>query len=260
MRSLRTFLALFLFIPLISAGCSAAPKEQVELTISAAASLTDAMKEIQALYEVKQPAVKLTFNFGGSGALQKQIEQGAPADLFLSAAANNMNALLDQGMIDDAQHVNLLTNKLVVIMPVENTEEVQELSGLKDNRIKMIALGIPESVPAGSYAKEALMSAGLWDSLQSKVVQAKDVRQVLQYVETGNADAGFVYQSDALTSSKVKVVFPVDPASYTPVEYPIGVIKSTKHSKEAAELYNYLQSKEALDIFIKYGFAPAQNL
>lgn len=260
MRSLRTFLALFLFIPLISAGCSAAPKEQVELTISAAASLTDAMKEIQALYEVKQPAVKLTFNFGGSGALQKQIEQGAPADLFLSAAANNMNALLDQGMIDDEQHVNLLTNKLVVIMPVENTEEVQELSGLKDNRIKMIALGIPESVPAGSYAKEALMSAGLWDSLQSKVVQAKDVRQVLQYVETGNADAGFVYQSDALTSSKVKVVFPVDPASYTPVEYPIGVIKSTKHSKEAAELYNYLQSKEALDIFIKYGFAPAQNL
>ncbi|WP_055105713.1 molybdate ABC transporter substrate-binding protein [Paenibacillus ihumii] len=260
MRSLRTFLALFLFIPLISAGCSAAPKEQVELTISAAASLTDAMKEIQALYEVKQPAVKLTFNFGGSGALQKQIEQGAPADLFLSAAANNMNALLDQGMIDDEQHVNLLTNKLVVIMPVENTEEVQELSGLKDNRIKMIALGIPESVPAGSYAKEALMSAGLWDSLQSKVVQAKDVRQVLQYIETGNADAGFVYQSDALTSSKVKVVFPVDPASYTPVEYPIGVIKSTKHSKEAAELYNYLQSKEALDIFIKYGFAPAQNL
>ncbi|WP_339157637.1 molybdate ABC transporter substrate-binding protein [Paenibacillus sp. FSL W8-0186] len=260
MRSLRIFPALFLFISLVFTGCSTASDEQVELTISAAASLTDAMKEIQASYEAQHPAVKLTFNFGGSGALQKQIEQGAPVDLFLSAAANNMNLLLDQNIIDARQHMNLLTNKLVVVIPDDQSDEIQGLEDLKDTRIKMIAVGIPESVPAGSYAREALMSAGLWDILQPKMVQAKDVRQVLQYVETGNADAGFVYESDALTSAKVKIALPVDPAIYTPVEYPIGVIKSTKHGKEAAELYNYLQSKEALDVFVKYGFTPAQSL
>lgn len=260
MRSLRSFLALSLFISLVFTGCSTNSDEQVELTISAAASLTDAMKEIQSSYEAQHPAVNLTFNFGGSGALQKQIEQGAPVDLFLSAAGKNMNALLEQGIIDPGQHRSLLTNELVVIIPNENSEEIKRLQDLSDKRIKMIALGIPESVPAGSYAKEALMSAQLWDSLQPKVVQAKDVRQVLQYVETGNADAGFVYQSDALTSKAVKVAFSVDPAIYTPIEYPIGIIKSTKHNKEAAELYNYLQSKEALDIFIKYGFAPAHSL
>ncbi|GIP60097.1 molybdate ABC transporter substrate-binding protein [Paenibacillus woosongensis] len=260
MRSLRIFPVLFLFISLVFTGCSTASDEQVELTISAAASLTDAMKEIQASYEAQHPAVKLTFNFGGSGALQKQIEQGAPVDLFLSAAANNMNLLLDQNIIDAKQHMNLLTNKLVVVIPDDQSDEIQGLEDLKDTRIKMIAVGIPESVPAGSYAREALMSAGLWDILQPKMVQAKDVRQVLQYVETGNADAGFVYESDALTSAKVKIALPVDPAIYTPVEYPIGVIKSTKHGKEAAELYNYLQSKEALDVFVKYGFTPAQSL
>ncbi|MGG4554355.1 molybdate ABC transporter substrate-binding protein [Paenibacillus humicus] len=260
MRSLRIFPVLFLFISLVFTGCSTASDEQVELTISAAASLTDAMKEIQASYEAQHPAVKLTFNFGGSGALQKQIEQGAPVDLFLSAAANNMNLLLDQNIIDAKQHMNLLTNKLVVVIPDDQSDEIQGLEDLKDTRIKMIAVGIPESVPAGSYAREALMSAGLWDILQPKMVQAKNVRQVLQYVETGNADAGFVYESDALTSAKVKIALPVDPAIYTPVEYPIGVIKSTKHGKEAAELYNYLQSKEALDVFVKYGFTPAQSL
>lgn len=260
MRSLRIFPVLFLFISLVFTGCSTASDEQVELTISAAASLTDAMKEIQASYEAQHPAVKLTFNFGGSGALQKQIEQGAPVDLFLSAAANNMNLLLDQNIIDAKQHMNLLTNKLVVVIPDDQSDEIQGLEDLKDTRIKMIAVGIPESVPAGSYAREALMSAGLWDILQPKMVQAKDVRQVLQYVETGNADAGFVYESDALTSAKVKIALPVDPAIYTPVEYPIGVIQSTKHGKEAAELYNYLQSKEALDVFVKYGFTPAQSL
>lgn len=171
-----------------------------------------------------------------------------------------MDLLLDQDIIDTKQHMSLLTNKLVVIVPVDHSDEVQRLEDLNGNDVKMIAVGIPESVPAGSYAKEALMFAGLWDILQPKVVQAKDVRQVLQYVETGNADAGFVYQSDALTSAKVKIALPVDPAIYTPVEYPIGVIKSTKHDKEAAELYNYLQSKEALDVFVKYGFTPAQSL
>ncbi|TVY05699.1 molybdate ABC transporter substrate-binding protein [Paenibacillus cremeus] len=226
----------------------------VELTISAAASITDALKEIQKSYESSHPNIKVNFNFGASGALQQQIEQGAPADLFLSAAAKNMKDLVDKQLIDSAKQKKLLTNELVAVIPTGGKTPIASVADLSKADVKHVAIGIPESVPAGNYAKEALTNAKLWDSLQSKLVQGKDVRQVLQYVETGNADAGFVYKTDAMTSQQVKVAFAVDPKSYTAVEYPIGVVKATKHGKEAEEFYTYLQSKPALDVFIKYGF------
>jgi molybdate transport system substrate-binding protein len=231
------------------------PAENVELTISAAASMTDALKDIQKAYETKNPNIKLNFNFGASGALQQQIEQGAPADLFLSAAAKNMQDLVDKQLIDTNQQKKLLTNELVAVISADAKSSVGSIADLSKADLKKVAIGIPESVPAGSYAKEALTNVKLWDLLQSKMVQAKDVRQVLQYVETGNADVGFVYKTDALTSQKVKVAFAVDPKTYTPVEYPIGIVKATKHSKEADDFYKYLQSKDALDVFVKYGFS-----
>jgi molybdate transport system substrate-binding protein len=231
------------------------PAETVELTISAAASMTDALKEIQFAYQTKAKNTKLNFNFGASGALQQQIEQGAPADLFLSAAVKNMQALIDKQLVDATKKINLLTNELVVVVPVDSKLIIGTQSDLFKAEVKNVAIGIPESVPAGSYAKEALTNTKQWDGLQPKMVQGKDVRQVLQYIETGNADAGFVYKTDALTSQKVKVAFAVDPKSYTAVEYPIGIVKATKHSKEAESFYNYLQSKEALDVFVKFGFS-----
>ncbi|SFL34390.1 molybdate transport system substrate-binding protein [Paenibacillus sp. 1_12] len=230
------------------------PVETVELTISAAASLTDALKEIQTVYQTKATSTKLNFNFGASGALQQQIEQGAPADLFLSAATKNMKTLVDNQLIDAGKQKNLLTNELVVVVPVDSKVSIGSEADLSKPEVLHVAIGIPESVPAGSYAKEALTYGKLWDSLQSRMVQGKDVRQVLQYIETGNADAGFVYKTDALTSNKVKIAFAVDPKSYQAVEYPIGIVKSTKHGKEAEDFYNYLQSKEALDVFVKFGF------
>ncbi|WP_425517322.1 molybdate ABC transporter substrate-binding protein [Paenibacillus solanacearum] len=237
------------------AGDSGSKQVQtVELTVSAAASMTDALKEIQKAYETKNAAVKLNFNFGASGALQQQIEQGAPADLFLSAAAKNMKALVDAQLIDASQQKKLLTNELVVVVSTDGKVPVGKAADLAKADVKKVAIGIPESVPAGSYAKEALTNEKLWDSLQPKLVQAKDVRQVLQYVETGNAEVGFVYKTDALTSSKVKVAFAVDPKTYTAVEYPIGIVKATKHRKEAEDFYAFLQSKPALDIFVKFGF------
>lgn len=229
--------------------------ETVELTVSAAASLTDALKEIQKAYETKNTNIKLNFNFGASGALQQQIEQGAPADLFLSAAPKNMQALVDKQLIDTNKQKNLLNNELVVVTPADGKTEVKSIADLAKAEVKHVAIGIPESVPAGNYAKEALTNAKLWDTLQSKTVQGKDVRQVLQYVETGNAEAGFVYKTDALTSKQVTIAFAVDPTTYTPVEYPIGIVKATKYSKEAEDLFTYLQSKEALDVFVKYGFS-----
>ncbi|KZE78480.1 molybdenum ABC transporter substrate-binding protein [Paenibacillus elgii] len=232
----------------------AAPAEKVELTISAAASLTDALKEIQTAYESKNAGIKLNFNFGASGALQQQIEQGAPADVFLSAAAKNMKALVDKQLVDAAQQKNLLVNELVVVVLEGGQAQVGTVVDLAKPEVKHVAIGEPESVPAGGYAKEALTNAKQWDVLQPKLVMAKDVRQVLTYVESGNAEAGFVYKTDALTSKKVKIAFNVDPKTYKPVEYPAGIVKATKHAKEAEAFYTYLQSKEATDVFAKYGF------
>ncbi|MEC0244098.1 molybdate ABC transporter substrate-binding protein [Paenibacillus dokdonensis] len=231
------------------------PEELVNLTISAAASMTDALNEIEKSYEAAHPNIELSFNFGGSGALQKQIEQGAPADLFLSAATKNMKPLVEQNLIEEGKEKTLLKNELVAVVPADTKAAVAGIEDLSKAEVKKVAIGIPESVPAGNYAKEALTNSKLWEPLQSKMVQAKDVRQVLQYVETANVDAGFVYKTDALTSSKVKIAFTVDPASYSAVEYPIGIVKATKHAKEAEDFYNYLQSQASLDVFIKYGFA-----
>ncbi|MBE0337053.1 MULTISPECIES: molybdate ABC transporter substrate-binding protein [Paenibacillus] len=228
--------------------------ETIELTISAAASLTDALKEIQHSYESTHIGIKLNFNFGGSGALEKQIEQGAPSDLFLSASTKNMKSLVDQQLIDTKKQKTWLTNELVAVIPADGTMNIASVTDLTKKEVKKVAIGIPESVPAGNYAQEALTKAKLWDTLQSKLVQAKDVRQVLQYVETGNADVGFVYKTDALTSQKAKIAFEVDPKTYSPVEYPIGIVKASKHIQEAEDFYAYLQSQESLNIMAKYGF------
>jgi molybdate transport system substrate-binding protein len=232
---------------------SLTPLKKVELTISAAASLTDALKDIQRLYESKN-AVTLNFNFGASGSLQQQIEQGAPVDLFLSASVKNMKALADKGLISGDNQRNLVTNDLVIIVPSDGHVQIQQLSDLQQSRITKIAIGEPTTVPAGSYAKEALTSLKLWESLQARTVLAKDVRQVLTYVESGNTEAGFVYRTDALGSTKVSVALTVDPASYTPIEYPVGLVKDSKHPAEARAFSNYLFSKEAQDVLIRYGF------
>lgn len=256
-------LTLLLITALLISACgtqqtsknSGSKGDTVELTVSAAASLTDALQEIQENYEAKTSGMKLHFNFGASGALQQQIEQGAPVDLFLSAASKNMNALVDKKLIKPDQQKDLLANELIVITATEPSISVQEAKDLLNTDIQKIAIGIPESVPAGKYAQEALTNAGVWDDIQSKLVQAKDVRQVLQYVETGNADAGVVYKTDALSTDQVKIAYTVDPALYTPITYPIGIVQATTHAKEAEQLYNYLQSKEAMDVFMKYGFS-----
>ncbi|MFD0618467.1 molybdate ABC transporter substrate-binding protein [Paenibacillus sp. GCM10027629] len=229
--------------------------QSVELTISAAASLTDALQEIQKNYEAKTSGVKLHFNFGASGALQQQIEQGAPVDLFLSAASKNMKALVDKQLVEQNQQKSLLANELTVITAAKPSISIQEAKDLLKADIQKIAIGIPETVPAGKYAQEALTNAGIWDDIQSKLVQAKDVRQVLQYVQTGNTEAGFVYKTDALTSDQVKIAYTVDPSSYSPITYPIGIVKATTHAKEVEQLYTYLQSKDAMDVFVKYGFS-----
>lgn len=236
-----------------AAAAAAVPK--VELLVSAAASLTDVLGEIGANYESAHPGIKLVFNFGASGVLQQQIEQGAPADLFFSAAESNMKALLDKQLIDAAYVRQVVRNELVAVVPKDGGGSVpSQLADLDQTAVKTVAIGIPESVPAGAYAKQALTGAKLWEALQPKIVQAKDVRQVLAYVETGNADIGFVYRTDALISDKAKVAFAVDPSLYAPAAYPLGVVKTTKQAEDSRKLFDYLLGKEAAEVFRKYGF------
>lgn len=253
-------------VGLLLAGCSSAsvspsgsapasqPNAPVELTVSAAASLTDALQALQPAFEADHPHLKLVFNFGGSGALQQQIEQGAPVDLFLSAATQNMQALSDKGLIDEAHRVNLLTNTLVAVVPKDRAIALSGFADLTRSEIRHIAIGAPESVPAGAYAKEAIDRAKLWETLQPKIVQAKDVRQVLQYIESGNADAGFVYKTDAIAADKTDIAFEAAPAAHAPIGYPLGIMKASKHQTEAVELFEYLRSEAALGVFLKYGF------
>lgn len=229
--------------------------ESVELTISAAASLTDALNELKAVYEKQHTNVKLNFNYGASGALQQQIEQGAPADLFISASNSVLKSLEEKGFVKDGSP--LLQNDLVVVVPTSGGADMKQLDDLKGDSIKKLAIGIPDSVPAGKYAQEALTNQKLWDGLQAKLVQAKDVRQVLQYVATGNADAGFVYKTDALSTNETKIAFTVDAALHSPITYPIGLVSSTSHEEEARQLYDYLKTESALKIMEKYGFKRA---
>jgi len=252
-----------------SASPSAAPAEspspsapaadgKVQLIVSAAASLTESLNEIKPIYEAAHPGVTLAFNFGASGTLQKQIEQGAKADLFLSAGSKQMTALVDEKFVDPATEKNLLLNELVVVVPAKGGAAVTGLADLKKPEFKKIAVGTPETVPAGSYAQQALTSAKLWDELKPKMVFANDVKQVLNYVETGNTEVGFVYKTDALASKAAKIAYAVDKSAHKPITYPIGIIQATEHRAEAEALYHYLISKDAVDIFLKHGFLAAQ--
>ncbi|MBP3962465.1 molybdate ABC transporter substrate-binding protein [Paenibacillus lignilyticus] len=255
-RSYR--LARLLIIILLSvslSSCSKPPKQPVELTVSAAASLKDALTELKTTYE-EQHDVRITYNFGASGALQQQIEQGAPVDLYISAGQNQMEALRNKGLVGVSPI--LLRNELVLIVPKKPNDATSakpsELAELTDASYKTIAIGAPESVPVGSYTKQSLADADIWDEIEPKVVFAKDVRQVLSYVETGNADAGFVYLTDARTSTKVTIALTVAAETHKPIVYPATVVKETKHQEEALELLGFLQSEEAGRVWKKYGF------
>lgn len=254
------FTAAVMAVFLATAGCSSGQSakggqnEKVTLTVSAAASAQDALKEIQTNYEKSHSNVAIQDNFGSSGTLQKQISQGAGADLFFSAAEDKFEKLVHDGDIDKKDSTDLLKNDLVMIVPEKNSAHLTHLNDLKKDSTEKIALGTPESVPAGQYAKQSLTKLSLWDKVKDKVVYAKDVRQVLSYVETGNVDAGLVYKTDALISKKVKITDEAPAKTHDPIVYPVGIVKDTKHRKEAEAFYHYLQSDAAMKVFKKYGF------
>lgn len=265
-RLLRGFLVLSVFISVLIVGCgketdSAKNNDQAkssEIIVSAAASLREPLTELQKAYALKESSVKLTFNFGGSGTLQQQIEQGAPADLFISAGKAQVEALRQKNLLANESIVDLIGNDLVLVTGKED-KVINSTQDLTKSIVEKISIGTPESVPAGKYAQEALTNLKLWDTLKPKFILAKDVTQVLNYVETGNVEAGIVYQSDAQSSTKVRVIEAFPANSHELIIYPAGIVAATKDKEATAKFLSYLQSPEAQQVFVKYGFSTIKK-
>jgi len=234
-----------------------AQSQKSEITVSAAASLKDVLAEIASAFNAEQPGAAIHFNLGASGTLQQQIEQGAPVDVFISASPAQMDALAAKGLLLAGTRSDLARNALVLIVPAAGSS-VASFQDLSSTAVKVIAIGEPQTVPAGKYAQEVLTRYGLYDSLKPKFVLGKDVRQVLTYVASGNADAGLVYATDARTTPEVKVAAVAPEDSHAPIVYPVAVVKDSKNPDAAKAFVGFLLSAKAQDLFKKYGFSPAR--
>ncbi|WP_047155404.1 molybdate ABC transporter substrate-binding protein [Aneurinibacillus tyrosinisolvens] len=260
---LLVFVLLLLFIPLgcssnekteVSTSSTSASGQKVELMVSAAASLMDVLKEVKASFEQDHPDIRLTYSFGSSGKLAQQIEQGAPADVFLSASEKYMDQLEEKNLILQGSRVDFAKNELVLITNKESSLNIPSFESIQPKKVKQVAIGEPESVPAGRYTKEVFEKLNLWDKLQSKFVLGNNVRQVLTYVESNNAELGVVYASDALISQKVKVLATANSQLHKPIVYPEAIIASSQHPNEGNLFISYLSSEKGKAILKKYGF------
>lgn len=230
------------------------PAQQVELMVLAAASLTDALHSLKTTYENDHPDVTLTFSFGSSGKLAQQIEQGAPADLFLSASQQDMNKLDEKQRILKDTRVDFSGNSLVLVTEKDSNIGVTSFENLTDPALKHIALGAPETVPAGRYTKEVFEHLKLWDPLSDRLVYGSDVRQVLTYVTAGNAEVGVVYASDAAISKDIKVLAKANSEWHKPIVYPGAVVATSAHADVAKAFLDYLTSEEGKKVLGEYGF------
>lgn len=249
---LRILICLFVAAPSMFVAAIPARAES-ELLVSAAASLTEAFKEIGKSFEAKNPGLKVRYNFAGSGPLLQQIAQGAPVDLFASADQETMDKAEKSGLILPESRINFARNSLVLIAPV-HMPLVTGLADLKSGRVQKIAMGNPESVPVGRYTKAALEKQGLWETLAPKCVLGISVKQGLEYVMRGEVEAGFVYATDAATAKdKVRVVAEIPTGKA--IVYPVAAVAGSANKEKAQAFIGYLRSPEAQSILAKYGFA-----
>ncbi len=227
---------------------------QKTVLIAAAASLKDVLLKIEPVFKQQNPTVAIQYSFAGSGPLQQQIEQGAPVDIFFSAALKQMDGLEQKGLIVSKTRQNLLTNQLVLITPRNSRLRLQNFQDLIKAEVKHVAMADPDSVPAGQYAKALLDNLHLYSSLQPKLVFSNSVRSVLAAVESGNADAGLVYKTDADLSRSVKIAAIAAPNLHPPIIYPIAVLKRTREPATAQAYLNFLEGNQAKAIFKESGF------
>jgi molybdate transport system substrate-binding protein len=242
---LLVLIVLFCFIPMTV--------HADEIFVSAAASLTDVLKEISSGHRAKSKHT-VKFNFGPSSGLARQIEEGAPADIFFSADLPQMDNLDKKNLLEPGTRKNLLSNQLVSIVPADSKLALSSPKDLLKADVKKIALAEPSSVPVGVYTSKYLTDEGLWNQLKSKIVPVQDVRATLASVESGNVEAGFVYKTDAAVSKKVKIVYEVPIDKGPKIVYPVAIVKESRRKDAARDFLNYLLTSGSKDLFKKYGF------
>ena len=251
-RTLRIVLLAFLVL------CLPAVAGAQEMMFSVAISMKEAVETLGRQFMQSHSGVKLRYNFGSSGELQKQIEAGAPVDVFISAAQRQMDELEQKGLINTATRRVFARNVLTVIKPAGSTLDLSKPADLLGPKVQRIVIGNPKTVPVGQYAEESLKSLGLWDQLQPKLVLAENVRQALDYVTRGEVEAGFVYTTDvAVRSGQVVEAFRPAEDTYRPVTYPAAVIKASRQSALAQAFVDLLVSPDGQATLSRLGFQPA---
>lgn len=236
-----------------------AEQENVTMMLAAAASLENSMvDELIPMFEEANPNITVQGTYDSSGKLQTQIEEGADVDVFISAAMKQMNALDEEGLMDKESIAPLLENKIVMIIPASSGETPDKFEDLLD--MESVAIGDPDSVPAGQYAKEAFESMGIWDKINAKASLGTNVTEVLNWVAEGSAQGGVVYATDAASTDKVKVVAEAPEGSVSQIIYPVGIVEASKNKEAAQRFVEFLQGADAMKVFEKYGFSqPAQS-
>ena len=249
-KTLKLFLVI-MFATLFL-GCGSEKKESKQLTVSAAASLTELVGELKPMFE-KEYGAELSINLASSGTLQRQIEEGAPVDVFISASSAKMNALQEKELIVESSRIDLLKNHLVLVVSKDSKDKIKSLEDLKKDGIK-ISIGEPNSVPAGRYGKESLEYYNIWGSIKDKMIFAKSVKQVVSYVESGEVDAGIVYKSDTTLLKNSVLAQKIEAKSHKPIVYPVAIIKNSENKELAEKFISIFESDDIKKLVKKYNF------
>ncbi|MGL4985685.1 MAG: molybdate ABC transporter substrate-binding protein [Treponemataceae bacterium] len=254
-KILSVILCLFIITNIFSFGQKDNDKEI--LLLSAAASLINVMTECIGEFEKRFPDIMIRVNYAASGILQQQIAQGAPVDIFFPAGQPHMNILIEKNHIQKNSVQSFITNHLVIV-GLQKDFTPNDLTFLTNKTIQSIAVGEFKTVPLGQYTKEVFDNQNIYKIIESKLIFAKDAREVLTWVETANVDAGIVYKTDALASKKVHILAHINPQLHSPINYPIGIAKNSKHQQSARSFIDFLSSPESIAIFEKHGFIIRQ--
>ncbi len=237
----------------VTVNAGSAYAQQEELIVSAAASLTNAFTEIGKAFESADRGAKITLNFAASGALLQQIEQGAPVDVFASADQKTMDQAREKNLLLAGSRKDFAGNSLVLIVPKDSRLPIESPGDLTGKDVARVSLGKPESVPAGRYTEESLRNERLWDTLQPKFIFGNSVRQVLDYVNRGEVDAGFVFATDAAAAKdKVRIITKME--KHKPIVYPLAVIAATRKKEAAQRFVDFVLSGDGREILSRYGF------
>lgn len=232
---------------------AALPASAAELTISAASSLTESFRDIASAYEAAHPGTKVDLNFAASGVLLQQISRGAPVDVLATADTETMAQAAKGGLLENDSRQIFATNRLVVVVPPGRRDGPASLAALAGKGVQRVAIGNPDSVPVGRYARAALQDAGLWEAITAKTITTQNVRQSLDYVARGEVDAGFVYASDYQATTG-RVVRAFDVPLKTPIKYPVAVIKDSARAAEARRFVAFVVSPQGQAILRRHGF------